>query len=381
MNILAKYMASFGHDVTVITAELDLIPEFLTSFFGRDNILEKDRAYEEQYGVKIIRLPLKRYISGRAIFADSLLDTIHQCQPDVLYVHGNDTYSAMWTIWNRKRIGCPIITDSHMSEAASSNRFRDLFRLFYRCCIAPIIKKEHITVIRTVNIPFVEKCLGIPLTQAPVISFGSDTLLFHPDADQRKAFREENGIQADDFVVVYAGKLDPSKGGEYLANLVCRTYDTARKLVFIIVGNAVGEYGAKVEDKLKQSPYRILRFPTQKYVDLAKFYQASDLAIFPRQCSLSFFDAQACGLPVISEDHPINIERCSHRNGWIFKADDLDSLCRTFEQVLQMDDSTLAEASENSRKLVMDHYNYLDKAREYENEVMKTASRFQKSHR
>jgi len=38
VNVLAKYLKKFGHEVIVITAEMDKIPEYLTRFFGRDNI-------------------------------------------------------------------------------------------------------------------------------------------------------------------------------------------------------------------------------------------------------------------------------------------------------------------------------------------------------
>ena len=57
INILSKYLASFGHEVIIITAETDKIPDELTAFFKRDNIEQLDKDYTEKYGVKIIRLP------------------------------------------------------------------------------------------------------------------------------------------------------------------------------------------------------------------------------------------------------------------------------------------------------------------------------------
>ena len=64
INILSKYFAKMGHETVIITAELDKIPDFLVSFFGRDNIEERDREYERRYGVKIIRRPIRAYVSG-----------------------------------------------------------------------------------------------------------------------------------------------------------------------------------------------------------------------------------------------------------------------------------------------------------------------------
>ena len=49
VNILAKYQVTFGHEVIVITSEMEKIPQDLTAFFGRDHIEEHDKAYEQAY--------------------------------------------------------------------------------------------------------------------------------------------------------------------------------------------------------------------------------------------------------------------------------------------------------------------------------------------
>ena len=38
INILSKYHVALGHDVTIITAQMEKVPVTLTSFFGRENI-------------------------------------------------------------------------------------------------------------------------------------------------------------------------------------------------------------------------------------------------------------------------------------------------------------------------------------------------------
>lgn len=365
VNILAKYMAKFGHEVTVIAAEIDKIPDYLTRFFGRENIPQRDQAYEEAFGVKIIRVPLVGFISGRAIYSSELMKTVRACKPDVVFAHGNDTATGMWATLNRKKFGCPIVLDSHMLEMASNNRFSKYFRLFYKYFLTPIIKKEKLTVIRTQDDLYVEKCLGIPLEQAPWISYGSDTMLFYPDKAQRDRFRQENNISDDAFVVVYAGKLDEAKGGMLLADLTCQELTSDREVVFLIVGNTAGDYGAAVEAKFSQAKHRVLRFPTQKYRELAQYFQAADLAVFPRQCSLSFYDVQACGLPVLFENNNINTDRCSHDNGWTFQADDLQDFKRQLEQILALSREDYEAVSRNSYLFIKDNYDYEEKAKEY----------------
>lgn len=372
VNILTKYMVKHGFEISIITAEMDLIPASLSGFFGKDNVKEHDRLFEQEFGVKIVRIPAKRYISGRVIFSSNLLlRTIRLEKPDMVYVHGNDTYTGMWVILHAKKLGYPVITDSHMVAIASNNRFRKLFYLFYRIAIAPIIKKEMITVIRTTSDNYVNKYLGVPLEQSPVISFGSDTMLFHPDIEVKHRFRNEYNISKEAFVIIYAGKLDEAKGGDFLASLTCEDFETNKEIVFLVVGNTVGEYGEKVEKHLSTSKYRIVRLPTQKYSELAPLYQSADLALIPRQCSLSFFDLQACGLPILAEDNSINVSRLSYQNGWVFHKDSIDDFKANLEKILNMNNSEFSSIARNAYNLVIEQFNYNTKSTEYEQVIMK----------
>ncbi len=378
INILSKYFARMGHETVIITAELDKIPDFLVSFFGRDNIEERDREYERRYGVKIIRRPIRAYVSGRALFKDDLAELVNSLHPDVLYVHGNDTAAGMWILRHLKAFDCPIVMDNHMVEMASQNPLRKLYRAYYRSFITPIIIKNRIPVIRAMNDDYVERCLGVPLSLAPWISYGSDMLLFHPDKAAGAKFREANGISRDAFVVLFAGKFDESKGGMLLAELTCREIKTDREIVYLMIGNATGEYGAAVEKRFKDSRYRIIRLPTQKYCDLASFYQAADVGLIAKQASLNFFDMEACGVPVLSEDNNLNRDRTPCGNGWLFRPDDADDFAARLEHIVNMDSAELEKASENAYNYVKEKYDYYKKALEYMDIIQKVYDREKK---
>lgn len=366
INIVPKYLAKFGHKVTIVTSEMDRVPEGLTAFFGRDNIEKYDRKYEHMTGVEIIRIPIKRFISGRAVFTKELQRKVKELRPDVLYVHGNDTLSGMHFISKLGKLKFALVSDSHMLEMASTNKFNKLFRKFYKIVITPKIIKYKMPVIRTQNDSYVEKCLGIPLKQAPWISYGSDTMLFHPDENVKINFRKRNNISMDAFVILYAGKLDQAKGGLLLADALKKRFDSMKEVVFVIVGNTLGEYGEKIEKIFKTSENKIFRFPTQRYTDLAEFYQSSDLVLFPRQCSLSYYDVQACGLPVVFENNNINRDRCNHNNGWLFRADDMNDFRDKINDAINIDKERFERMKKNSFQYIVENYNYEFKAREYE---------------
>ena len=378
INILSKYFARMGHETVILTAELDRMPDYLTSFFGRDNIAARDREYSERYGVQIIRRPIWAYVSGRALFKDDLAELVNSLHPDVLYVHGNDTAAGMWILRHLKAFDCPIVMDNHMVEMASQNPLRKLYRAYYRSFITPIIIKNRIPVIRAMNDDYVERCLGVPLSLAPWISYGSDMLLFHPDKAAGAKFREANGISRDAFVVLFAGKFDESKGGMLLAELTCREIKTDREIVYLMIGNATGEYGAAVEKRFKDSRYRIIRLPTQKYCDLAGFYQAADVGLIAKQASLNFFDMEACGVPVLSEDNNLNRDRTPCGNGWLFRPDDADDFAARLEHIVNMDSAELEKASENAYNYVKEKYDYYKKALEYMDIIQKVYDREKK---
>lgn len=377
INILPKYMVKKGIETYILTAEIDLVPETLTSFFGKKNIQKYDKEFEKKTGVKIVRVPVKAFVSNRAVFTRKIMEKIKELKPDVLYVHGNDTLVGIKSILRYNKLNCALITDSHMLEMASNNRFNKLFRLFYKKIVTPKILKEGITVIRTQNDDYVEKCLGIPLSQAPWISYGSDTLLFYPDKNVRCKFRNKLKIGKDDFVILYAGKLDESKGGLFLANSIEKKFEVDKKIVFLIVGNTNGEYGERVENVFRNSENRVLRFPTQKYMDLAKFYQVSDIAIYPKQCSLSFYDVQASGLPVLLENNNINVDRCNHNNGLLFDSNSEEDFRKKIYEFLNMEKSEIDVMRKNSYEHIMNYYNYSDKADEYILQIYDTLKRYE----
>lgn len=381
VNILAKYMATLGHKVTIITSELNLIPHYLTDFFGNENIEKEDKIYTDNTNVQIIRLPLKKYLSGRAIFGRELEQTVNSLAPDILYVHGNDTLTSIRFICKAHHLPYALISDSHMLEMASANKLRAFFRLYYKKIITPKIINNNIKIIRTQNDNYVERCLGIPLELCPYISFGSDTLMFHPDLEKKRDFRIRKNLKNEDFIICYIGKLDISKNGKLLAEAFKNKFNTKKNVVLIAVGSASGRYGEEVEQIFKESSNIILRFPTQKYTDLAQFYQASDLAVFPQQCSLSFFDAQACGLPVLAENNDINVERLSNNNGFVFHSGSIDSFREKILDCIEMPIDKYKNISENAVRYVKTNYDYQNICEHYMSIIDKEWQHFKISKR
>lgn len=364
-NILTKYWSGFGNEVSMITSEIEKMPVRLTKFFDCTEIEKKDLEFEKNNKVKILRVPIIAYKSGRSIYSRKIFRLINEINPDIVFVNGNDSLIGMELICRQKKMPYALVLDSHMLEMASKNPLRDLYRFWYKRFITPIIVKENIPVVRTQDDAYVEKCLGIPLSRCPFISFGSDTILFHPDKNQNAKFRKENDILPDDFVVLYAGKLSKDKGADILAEVTDKKISEKRNVVFAIVGNSSGEFGEEIEKKFSGSRNRVLRFPTQKYVKLCDFYQAADIAVYPKECSLSFYDVQACGVPVVFEDNNVNISRSMNNNAIVFKSGNTDDLASKIRFFAEMKEDEFLLYSNQAEKFILQDYKYEDKAQEY----------------
>lgn len=382
VNLLSRLQQAEGHDITVVTAELDKIPSFITAFFGKDNIPQKDLAFTEETGVKIIRVPLLTFYSGRSIFHPRLFKVVSERNPDVVFVHGEDTLTGILFILFSKWRKYPIVLDCHMLEMASLNRFREYFRAFYRRFITPIILRENIPLIRVVDSDYVEKCLGIPLSHTDLLSFGTDTAYFTPNAEVGNTIRVKYGIDKHTFLVLYAGKLDETKGGGFLAEAIQQKFssDSNRSIEFMIIGNSDGDYGQAVEQKFQTSENKILRLPTQRYFDLAQFYQAADLVVFSRQCSMSFFEAQSCGVPVLFEANEINTQRTESGNAFTFIPEDIKDFRSKIIWLSSISNNQFNEIRKNARDYTLQNYDYIPIAKKFTSVLIRAFESWQKSH-
>jgi len=362
-NPLAKFQQKQGNEVTIVTVSRDQLHPVYRAFGDTGETLEHDdEVYQSSTGVKILRVPTKGYFKNRALISGDIFKIVREQRPDVVFVHCAETLTAMRFLMHRKE--WPMMLDSHMLSMASKSKFVVVFEAFYRAVFRRIIEKNGYYVVRTQDDDYVNTHLGIKKELTPFISFGTDTILFHPSDEARKQFRDENGIKDTDFVVIYTGKLTEAKGGKFLAETFKEKFNVPVTLV--CVGTPPdNDYGREVKKILEESENRVIMFPTQKYMELAPFYQMADLSIFPKQCSMSFYDAQACGIPVVSEDNNVNRDRCSHQNGANFEPGNVEDFREKIMKFATMRKEDQEKFRKNARAFIEAGYDYATIARQY----------------
>lgn len=368
VNMLGRLQVQQGHQVDIVAGEMEKFPKVLTEFFGTSEIPEHDERFFRETGARIHRVPLYGFYSGRAIFHPfRLFRQVRRLKPDVVFVHSEDTLTGILFIIFSRWLPYPLVLDDHMIEMASVNSYREYFRAFYRTFITPIILKRKIPLIRVVDSDYVQKSLGIPLTHTHLLPLGTDTDFFRPNVTNGLKVRVRLGLSPESFVVLYAGKLDEDKGGKFFSDALKKRLETTtgRTIEFIIIGNAVGEYGKEVDEGFLASENSIIRLPTQRYPDLADFFQAADLAVFPRQCSMSFFQVQACGLPVLFEENEINNIRVYGDNAYTFKPGSIDSFREMMCELASRPVWAHAASVRRSREYALERYDFVAIAKQY----------------
>lgn len=372
-NPLAKFQQVQGNDVTIVTVSKDQIHPVYREFGDNGESVEKDdEVYQKNTGVKIVRVKTKGYFMHRAVYSHDVFKAVRNEKPDVVFVHCAETLTAMRFLLHRKE--WPMMLDSHMLSMASQSKFVGAFESVYRVVFRRIIEKNNYYVVRTQDDDYVNTHLGIRKDLTPFISFGTDTMMFCPSDEAREKFRKDNKISENDFVVVYTGKLTEAKGGKLLAETFKEKFDVPVTLV--CVGSPPdNDYGREVQRILDSSKNRVIMFPTQKYMELAPFYQMADLSIFPKQCSMSFYDAQACGLPVVSESNNVNCDRCSHQNGDNFIAGSVEDFRAKIMGFALMSKEERNQYRKNSRAFVEAGYDYADIARQYTEYLKKSVEK------
>ena len=150
-----------------------------------------------------------------------------------------------------------------------------------------------------------------------VVEPGVDHAVFHPGtavvdgrslaAVQRRA-REELGLDPDEQIVLFAGRVQPLKGPDVLVRALSRLAEQNRPVPrLVVVGGPSGTPRHLTElmalaDRLGVARRMHLRPPVDRAV-LAQWYRAADVVAMPSRSEsfgLVAAEAQACGTPVVA---------------------------------------------------------------------------------
>ena len=206
-------------------------------------------------------------------------------------------------------------------------------------------------------------------------------LLFSVDREAKSKFLKEKELPENTFVITSTGKMTEAKDGMLFAKTVKEKFSGDRPVAVIVVAEFMGDYEKNVKSELDNSENEIFYYPVQQYTNLPYFYQIADVTVFPKQCSMSFYDAQSCGCPVISEKGHVNEERNSHGNGFCFECGSSDDFRRQIQKLIDMSEVEYEKMRTNSYEFVTKNYSYENIAAQYTEVLSNAINNFNKKHK
>ena len=149
---------------------------------------------------------------------------------------------------------------------------------------------------------------GMPAERIEVVHNGIDLDVFHPDRSRGMSWRRSHGIEDDEFLVLYVGRLDPEKGIETLLDAHARMDLSPRACRLVLAGgprnhqqeSTAEAYVASLQ--ARSDPRRC--FWLGWCSDTTALYQAADVLVLPSRTDEPLgrvtLEAMSCKCPAIA---------------------------------------------------------------------------------
>lgn len=310
-NCLSKSLASLGHEVHVVTSNYNVYgtsPEYdatYKTFLGPAD--QGVRSFNVD-GYFVHRL--QSSLIGGYVWIKGLATKIRTIAPDI--VHCTEVASLQSFLLAAIK---PLATFKYFAE---THQHLSVVKPYLKASNGFWFKKTSYRLTRTIPTFLaslaVEKCYaiapdcahvartfyGVPGAKIKLQSLGTDTDLFRPatssdELSARHALRRDFGYEEEDVVCIYTGRLSTDKNPLLLAQAVGQLLKLGGNFHSLFVGE-----GPQRAEILRYRNSTVV--PFRKHADLAKLYRVADIAIWPRQESMSMLDAAACMLPLIVSD-------------------------------------------------------------------------------
>ena len=338
-NMLTKYHAKMGHDVTVIASLFTFGPD------GKGMFLSGPSEYKDANGVNVIRLA---YRKPHRLFKtirryEGLWEKICKVAPDTIFSH-NIQYADITIVkkYMKAHPNVKLFADNHGDFINSAKNWMS------RHVKHPIMWKHYAKVIE----PYLTKCYGVTPMRCRFLKemyhLNPQLVEFLPmgvddeaiPADRvvvRQKIREELDIKETDFLIFTGGKIDKLKNTHVLLEALNQINN--QKVHIVICGTLTPEM-----EYLKAS------FNNNKHIHYLGWCNAervmncmvaSDLACFPGTHSTLWEQSVGLGLPAVfkrwNEMEHVNV----NGNCIFVKGDNLEELITTLCNVV--DDSNIYE--------------------------------------
>jgi glycosyltransferase involved in cell wall biosynthesis len=333
-NCLPKAVASLGHEVHLITANVKPYfdspnyEEIYQPFIGPGIVPCASKTLD---GYVLHRLPHGRWRGHLRI--QGLRRKLLELRPDIVQTFDVFSLTTVEAALLRARAGYRLFLESHLHasvlsrENSGPHRIQKMRRWAKKNSVGKLIglATEKCYPISSDAAEIVAEVSGIPDTKIEICSLGVDTDLFSPALDaasrrHREELRKHLGFSNTDIVCIYTGRFSKDKNPACLARAIDLLSRKRQPFHGLFVGNGPQSEVEVIRSATACSIHHFVPFD-----QLPGFYRAADIGVWPRQESTSQLDAAACGLPLVLSSRVQVTERVEG-NGLKYQEDNIEDL-------------------------------------------------------
>jgi glycosyltransferase involved in cell wall biosynthesis len=374
LHIEDRFHPSIGYQLNFIARYHNIENEMIIlssfhAFSGQDQnydkLLQADREFEIENNVKIIRLQTLYHKNNKNnILLKGLKKTIKQINPDLIFIHGIETYTAFMVFSDKSILKkYKVVSDTHTlyNQFSNSIKFK-LYLWILKKIVVSNVNKFNIPVFYTAieNMQILKKEYGVNHNLIYSFEIGTDPTIYFQDIKEGSQLKQKLNIKDNDIVLLYVGKFNKNKQPHLILQAIKQIEgqinSTSIKLLFIGTKDEKYFESFMLPIRFDSNLIEIIYIPFIKNTELYKYYSMADFAIFPKENTLSALDVQACGLPVIMEKDLTNAERLKF-GGLLYNKDSIKDLGNKILNLIN-DKQLRTKLSQEGQKYIIENYNY-----------------------
>jgi glycosyltransferase involved in cell wall biosynthesis len=287
------------------------------------------------------------------IVTPGLVDQLNLWQPDAMLIYGWGYHSHLKAIhYFKNKIPVLFRGDSTLLDEHTGTGMRAILKSIFLKWVYRHIDHAFYT---GVNNKAYFKKYGLKEEQLSFAPHAIDNDRFAVQRDnEAKLLRQQLGINNEDLVIMFAGKLEAKKAPIQLLDAFIALNNPGAHLLF--VGNGPLEDDLKFKAK-KKSNIHFIAFQNQSQMPIV--YQACNLFCLPsvgpgETWGLAINEAMACGKAILVSDKAGAAADLviPGYNGLIFKAGSATNLLQCLDQLVNNGKSELIRLGENSKEKI-----------------------------
>lgn len=299
-NIIIKYQARDGHDVSLITTDHC----YTEGIWG---LCRTEIDYINPDGVHIIRLPFALpapYNINRQVgIFKGFYQVLEKLKPETILVH-NIQFQDIRKVaaYKRKHPEVTVYVDNHSDFSNSARNWfsrNTLYRFWWKPCAKAMEPyADKFWGVMPSRVDFLHNIYGISRNKIDILVMGADdeSVSHAADPELQRMIREKYGISQEEFLIVTGGKIDAFKTQTLLLTKAVQEID--REDVKLLI------FGS-IDEELKDGILSMCDGKKIQHVGWAKgnqsyeYFACADLVAFPGRHSVYWEQVAAQGIPMI----------------------------------------------------------------------------------